>query len=346
MKTNLKRFSAFVTMLVIMLLAVLPVSAAGISGNDFVLVGKGADYQSIVMDLDGKSEVSAVYYPVTKVKMSQPEYLIEVDDVSEEKGLKVNVFYNDDLEMYGIKVTAKEMMDESFVIKFFKLNRSNYERFSYASIHLTVIDGDERLYDPDEYYYDEDEDDEYIDEILRTYQSQSKKVNVVEGLEACAKDQFLTVDISDSGLIPASWMSTLKKYPEKALTLAGNRYSWTVKGADVKASSSRLSYHADISRSSVYQADIERLSGINNVPVVVIADMKNFPVSKAILRVQILGNVYKNTDVNIYLYENGKVFSVAEDVRTDKNGYVSFPVSKGGVYFVSRFKSANVSKNV
>jgi len=343
MKTSLKRFTALALMFVVMLAGILPVSAAEnlfVAGRNYVIVGKGAEGQSIVMDLNGKSEVKATYYPVTSVKMSKPDYMVDVEDIPKvkDKDLEIKVIYNSNLEMYGIQITARELLDSSFTIKYLKRTGPNYQAVALNTVNLMVIDGDDHLPNPD--IDGDDEDDDENDELYRAYRSQASSTNVQEGLKACADGQALVVDISSNDRIANAWLKTLKEYPSKSLIFAGDSYSWTVKGSDIKSIKSYLSHYVGVSRVADNQAEIEAACGINNVPVIVINGMSKFPAAESQLRIQLMGQSFKGTTVNVYRYENGKVITVAEDLETDGDGFVSFPVTKPGTYFASRFKSS------
>lgn len=340
MKTSLKRFTAFALMLAVMFSSVLSVSASEnlfVSGRDYVIVGKGAEGQSIVMDLNGKSEVKATYYPVTSVKMSKPDYMVEVEDVPKTKNLEVKVVYNANLEMYGVQITAKDLLDSSFTIKYLKKIGANYQAVALNNVSLMVIDGDDHLPNPD---IDDDDDDDENDGVYRAYRAQASTTNVLEGLKACANGQALVVDVSADDRVSNSWMKTLKNYPSKSLIFAGDSYSWTIKGSDVKSISSYLSHYVGVSRVAPNQEEIENACGIKNVPVIVINGMAKFPATESQLRIQLMGQSFKEATINVYRYENGRVVTVAEDLQTDGDGFVSFPVTKPGTYFASHYKSS------
>ena len=88
------------------------------------------------------------------------------------------------------------------------------------------------------------------------------------------------------------------------------------------------------------QKELEQAMGITGVCPVVISGMRMFPAT-ATLTVHMAGQSYKNTKANVYRYEDGKLTVVQEDVMTDANGNLTFPVSSGGTYIVSRNKSRN-----
>ena len=313
MKTSLKRFTAFALMFVVMLAAVLPVSAAEnlfVAGRDYVIVGKGAEGQSIVMDLNGKSEVKATYYPVTSFKMSKPDYLVDVEDIpkTKDKDLEIKVVYNANLEMYGIQITARELLDSSFTVKYMKKTGPNYQAIALNTVNLMVIDGDDHIYNP-EIDGDDDDDDEN-DDLYRAYKAQAGATNVLEGLKACADGQSLVVDVSNDNRVANAWLKSLRDYPSKSLIFAGDSYSWTVKGSDVTSIKSYLSHYVGISRVADNQAEIEAACGISNVPVIVINGMSKFPAAESQLRIQLMGRSFKETSVNIYRYEDGKVITI------------------------------------
>lgn len=339
MKTSLKRLIAFALMCAVMLAAVLPVSAAEnlfIAGQKYVLVGKGAEEQTVVMDLNGKSEVKTVFYPVTSVQMTKPDYSIDVEDVPNSKYADIKVVYNSNLQMYGIEIKAKEMINTSFVVKYLKKIGVNYQAVALNNIKLKVIDGDDHIPDPDVDREDEDENDA----LYRAYRSQANTINVLEGLEACAEGQSLIVDVSGDNRVSNSWLKNLKKYPTKSLVFSGDSYSWTVKGSDIKSTSTYLSHYVGVSRAVENQAEIENACGIKNVPVIAINGMSKFPASKAELRVQLTGKSFQDTVVNVYRYESGKVYTVAENVETDGEGNITLTVTEPGIYLASRFKSS------
>ncbi len=335
MKKTFKRIAAFLTVCAVLLAAALPVSAADnlfAAGRNIVFVGKGAKEQTVVMDLKGQSEVKATFYPVTSKKMSKPKYYVDVEDVPDNENLKVRVVYNEGLEMYGIEITAKEMMRCSFVVKYLKYTGPNYEAFAYNDLKLLVINGEDHLPDPDER-----EDD---DELYRGYRSQAGSTNVLEGLEACADYQTLAVDVSNDNRVPNAWLKALKKYPNKSLSFVGEHYSWTVRGSDIKSSSKYLSHYVGVSRQAKNKEEIEEVCGIKNVKTIEISGMDNFPASKAELTVELSGQSYQNTVVNVYQYKYGKVYIIDENVETDGDGNVTFN-AEPGTYIVCKNKVSN-----
>ena len=335
MKKSFKRVAAFLVMCAVLLTAALPVSAAEnlfAAGKDIVFVGKGAKEQTIVMDLNGQSEVKATFYPVTSKKMSKPKYYVDVEDVPDTNDLKVRVVYNEGLEMYGIEITAKAMMRCSFVVKYLKYTGPNYEAFAYNDLKLLVINGDEHLPDPDER-----EDD---DELYRGYRSQAGSTNVLEGLEACADYQTLAVDVSNDNRVSNAWLKALRKYPNKSLSFVGEHYSWTVRGSDIKTNSKYLSHYVGVSRQAKNKEEIEAACGIKNVKTIEIGGMAGFPVSKAELTVQLTGQAYRDAVVNVYQYRSGKIYVIDQNVETDGDGNVTFE-AEPGTYIVCKNKVSN-----
>ena len=112
-------------------------------GSAYSLVGKGAGDDSIVINLNGKSKVTATYYTAAPVRMEAPEYIVKVEDVPDKDDAEIKVVYNETLGMYGIEITAKELTNETFVIRYLKKTGSNYEAFAVKSVELMVIDGED-----------------------------------------------------------------------------------------------------------------------------------------------------------------------------------------------------------
>lgn len=301
------------------------------AGNSYTLVGKGAEDNSIVINLEGKSEVTSVYYAVTSVPLSKPDYMVEVEDVPGKNQLDVKVVYNEALNMYGIKVTAKDLINGNFVVKYLKRIGNNYQAVALKTVNIMVIDGDDYV-----------SPEEISEENYSAYRSQAAATNVLEGLSGCADGQSIVVDISDTNRISNAWLKTLKKYPSKSLICAGEDYSWTVKGSDINSTSGYLSHYMGVSMVAANQEELEQASGIKNIRPVVISGMKKFPAS-AKLTVHLAGQSYKGAIVNVYKYENGKVMVVAQDVQCDSNGNLSFKVTSGGTYLVSQLKSPNAA---
>lgn len=298
------------------------------AGNSYALIGKGAEEDSIVINLEGKSEVTAVYYAVTSVPLSKPDYMVEVEDVPGKDELEVKVVYNETLNMYGVKVTAKDLINGNFVVKYLKRIGNNYQAVALKTVDIMVIDGDDYV-----------APEEISEENYSAYRSQAAATNVLEGLTSCADGQSIVVDISDTNRISNAWLKTLKKYPDKSLVCAGEDYSWTVKGSDIGSTSGYLSHYMGVSMVASNQEELERASGIKNVRPVIISGMKKFPAA-AELTVHMAGQSYKNAIANVYRYENGKVTVVVEDVPCDSNGNLSFKVTSGGTYLVSQLKSS------
>ena len=68
--------------------------------------------------------------------------------------------------------------------------------------------------------------------------------------------------------------------------------------------------------------------------------MDNFPASKAELTVELSGQSYQNTVVNVYQYKYGKVYIIDENVETDGDGNVTFN-AEPGTYIVCKNKVSN-----
>ena len=297
-------------------------------GSAYSLVGKGAGDDSIVINLNGKSKVTATYYTAAPVRMEAPEYIVKVEDVPDKDDAEIKVVYNETLGMYGIEITAKELTNETFVIRYLKKTGSNYEAFAVKSVELMVIDGE-----------DYKASEEISDTEYSAIRSQAASTNVAQGLNRCADGQSITIDISDTNRISNSWLKTLKNYPNKSLICTGEDYAWTVKGSDVRLTSTYLSHYVGVSFQAANQEELEKACGITNVRPVIVSGMKKFPAS-ASLTVHMSGVAYKNAAVNIYKYENGKVLKVAEGIQSDENGCIAFPgATETGTYLVSLIKS-------
>lgn len=298
-------------------------------GSEYLLVGKGAQENSIVINLGGKSEVTTTYYAASPMMMEKPDYRVEVEDLPDDDEAEIKVIYNETLNMYGVQITAKDLSNSDFMIRYLKKTGSNYQAIAQTNIKLMIIDGDDYV-----------SDEEISDERYSDLRSQAGSTNVLEGLESCADGQSIVVDISDTNRISNAWLKTLRQYPKKTLVCTGEDYSWTIKGSDVGGNSGYLSHYMGVSTVASNQKELEQAMGITGVCPVVISGMRMFPAT-ATLTVHMAGQSYKNTKANVYRYENGKLTVVQENVMTDANGNLTFPVSSGGTYIVSRNKSRN-----
>ena len=144
-------------------------------GNDYLLVGKGAQENSIVINLGGKSEVTTTYYAASPMMMEKPDYRVEVEDLPDDDEAEIKVIYNETLNMYGVQITAKDLSNSDFMIRYLKKTGSNYQAIAQTNIKLMIIDGDDYV-----------SDEEISDERYSDLRSQAGSTNVLEGLESCA----------------------------------------------------------------------------------------------------------------------------------------------------------------
>lgn len=142
-------------------------------GNDYLLVGKGAQENSIVINMGGKSEVTTTYYAASPMMMEKPDYRVEVEDLPDDDEAEIKVVYNETLNMYGVQITAKDLSNSDFMIRYLKKTGSNYQAIAQTNIKLMIIDGDDYV-----------SDEEISDERYSDLRSQAGSTNVLEGLKA------------------------------------------------------------------------------------------------------------------------------------------------------------------
>ena len=135
-------------------------------GWEYTIVGKGVEDDSIVMDL----------------KLRAPEYIVKVEDTPHKSKAEIDVFYNETLEMYGIRIIAKEMLDTTFTLKYITRIDGVKQAYAYKYIPLTVIDQDRFLTSLDP------ESEEYA-EKLEDLQDRDSVVNATEGLKSLKNPQ-------------------------------------------------------------------------------------------------------------------------------------------------------------
>lgn len=298
-------------------------------GWEYTIVGKGVEDDSIVMDLNDKEKVTGVYYITIPEELRAPEYIVKVEDTPHKSKAEIDVFYNETLEMYGIRIIAKEMLDTTFTLKYITRIDGVKQAYAYKYIPLTVIDQDRFLTSLDP------ESEEYA-EKLEDLQDRDSVVNVTEGLKSLKNGQSLVVDISANEKISNIWLKYLSKDASKSLICAGDNYALTIKGSDAKYKSLGTSYKVDVDIKSTKLLDWEKKTGIKDVRPFEVTGMSKLP-SKATLKLRVFGLMYRNATVNLYKYEDGKVTKVASGLKTDGYGVVAIPgYAADGTYLIGK----------
>ena len=298
-------------------------------GWEYTIVGKGVEDDSIVMDLNDKEKVTGVYYITIPEELRAPEYIVKVEDTPHESKAEIDVFYNETLEMYGIRIVAKEMLDTTFTLKYITKIDGVKQAYAYKYVPLTVIDQDKFLtsleYDTEDYW-----------DALEELQDRDSVVNVTQGLKTLADGQSLVVDISTNEKISNVWLKYLSKYPTKSMICAGDNYALTIKGSEAVYKSLGTSYKVDVDIKSTKLLEWEQKTGIKDVRPFEVTGMSKLP-SKATLKLRVSGLMYKNATVNLYKYENGKVTKVASGLKTDGYGVVAIPgYAADGTYLIGK----------
>jgi len=300
------------------------------NGQEYTIVGKGVEDDSIVMNLNDREKVTGIYYITIPETLKAPQHIVKVEDLPHPDKAEIDVFYNETLEMYGIRIIAKELLDTSFTLRYITEVNGVKQAYAFKNVPLTVIDDDRFITSLDP------ESEEY-EEALEELQKKGSVVNVLEGLKESPKGQRLVVDISQNEKISNAWLKQLSKMPENTLICAGDNYALKIKGSDAKYKNLTLEYKVNVEISNTKLNEWEKKTGVKDARPVIVSGMKKLP-AKAKLKLRISGVAYRNASVNLYKFENGKTTKIASGVKTDGFGVLEFPdYAADGTYIVSRF---------
>ena len=76
-------------------------------GEEYTIIGKGVTNDGIVMNLNDKEKVVGIYYITIPEELRLPEYTVKVEDTPNPSDAEIDVFYNETLGMYGIRIIAQ-----------------------------------------------------------------------------------------------------------------------------------------------------------------------------------------------------------------------------------------------
>ncbi len=293
---------------------------------DFMLVGKGATEERIVLDLNGDEKVSVTFYLLSPKGYSYPGYLLSIDGPGYNSGAEVTTKYEPALGQYSVTVTAKKMVSTQFSVIVYGKGTGAYVQKAIRSYRLEVLDGDSYAY----------WDKEYSDEELAKMQSEAKKINVTDGIAYAPEGGTVVADISENAQLSISALKALKKRPDNTLKLAGERYYWEFTGKDVNYQGKRLAEDVSVElQNNLLREEMRKASGKVNITAIRLPARELLP-ENAVLGVR--SSLLKGSaTAKLYKYSGGKAALVQAGLPVDEDGWVSFTLpDDGNTWFLVR----------
>ena len=298
-------------------------------GEEYTIIGKGVTNDGIVMNLNDKEKVVGIYYITIPEELRLPEYTVKVEDTPNPSDAEIDVFYNETLGMYGIRIIAKDLLDDSFTLRYITKKDGVNQAYAFKYVPLTVIDDDRFI---TTLTYGSEEYEEELDKLLNV----DDVVNVADGIKKIGKNQSLVVDISRNQKIDNLWLKYLSKDASKSLICAGDSYALTFKGKDASYKSLGTNYKVKVDIKNTKLQEWEKKTGIKNVRPFEVTGMDKVP-AKATLKLRVSGVPFRSTTVDLYKFENGKATKIANDLKTNAYGVVEIPgFIADGTYLISK----------